>query len=85
MRGRFMPASHDLTRKVWHLLDGLADHEGRDLHSMFVEQIKKPGNALVDAVLKEGVRRQIGKTLLNGIRNDTTRSRDWLPAALKHE
>ena len=37
MRGRFVSTPHNLTSQVRHLLDGLSDHEGRDLNAMLVE------------------------------------------------
>src|SRR5258707_470229 len=52
---------------------------------MLVEQVEKTGNALVDAVLKECVRRQIGKTLLDGIRDDPACTGDRLPSGFEHE
>src|SRR5437899_2709388 len=85
MRGGFVSAPDDLTRQIRSLLDGLSDHEGRDLHPMLVEQIEQAGDALVGSVLKECVRWQIGKTLLDGIRNDPSRTGDRLPSGLEHK
>ncbi len=52
---RLVTAPDDLTRQVRRLLDGPADHEGRHLDLVPVEQVEQPRDALVDAVLEEGV------------------------------
>src|SRR5260221_8660021 len=85
MGGRLVSASHDLARQLWRLLDGLPNHERRHLHAVLVEQIQKPGDAFVDPVLKESIGRQIRKSLLYWVRNDTAGSGDRLPAGLEHE
>jgi hypothetical protein len=83
--GGFVAAIDDLACEIRRLLDGLADHEGRELHLMLVHQVEDVRHALIDAVLEEGVCRQVGQTLLDRIGDDAASAGDRLAAGLEHE
>jgi hypothetical protein len=64
--GGLVTAPHDLLRKLGRFVDGLADHEGRELHLMLVHQVQNPGNALGYAVLKHAIGCEIRRTFSMG-------------------
>jgi hypothetical protein len=82
---RFVAAPDDLTRQLVMLFDRLADHERRDLDAMLVEQVERTRNALVHAVVEEGIRHLIGVAGLDRFGQGTACAGDRLPAAFKHQ
>src|SRR5580704_1589439 len=83
--GGFVAALDDLACEIRRLFDGLADHEGRELHLMLVHQVEDAWYALIDAVLEEGVGRQVRQPFLDRIGDDAASARDRLAASLEHE
>src|SRR5207245_3180764 len=69
VRGRLVSAPYDLARQIGSLVDRAADHERRHLDPVLVEQVEEPGDSFVDAVLEEGIGRQVGATLPDRLRN----------------
>jgi len=74
VRGSLVSAPHDLARQVGSLVDRAADHERRHLDPVLVEQVKEPRDSFVDAVLEEGIGRQVGAAVLDRIRNHAARA-----------
>jgi hypothetical protein len=81
----FMAAADNLPREIGRFVDGLTDHEGRELDLVLVHQVEDSGDALVHAVLEDAVGRQIGQTLLHRFFEEAGRAGDRLTATLEHE
>src|SRR5882762_326321 len=69
VRGSLMSTLDDLARQVGSLVDRAADHERRHLDPVLVEQVEEPRDSFVDAVLEEGIGRQVGAALPDRLRN----------------
>lgn len=80
-----MTALDDLPREIRRLLDRLPNHEGGQLDLMLIRQVEDSRHPLIDAIMEEGVGRQVRQPLLDGVGDDSARAGDRLTACLEHE
>lgn len=79
-----MTALDDLPREIRRLLDRLPNHEGGQLDLMLIRQVEDSRHPLIDAIMEEGVGRQVRQPLLD-VGDDSARAGDRLTACLEHE